>query len=269
MTQKTNENRCIAYATATTYRIKEVTREFRASHRVTPFREVCFVSIREDENGETYGAFIFPYGTVVMWGLTHEEETYVLSTLKPYEEGSYDAPEKEAMPYTYGNRGSITSDRIIVPQGYLNVKLAFSHGLAQSAKLSVFEGIIKKTISTTRTIPEQLAKFGRITLSRKEIRCKMGELFIERSSINLHFDILDTPDYFWEHADLEPLYTLIANHLDLETRVEVLNQRLDVIHDLFEMLGTELNHQHSNRLEWIIILLIVSEVIISLLREFT
>ena len=55
-----------------------------------------------------------------------------------------------------------------------------------------------------------------------------------------------------------------ANYLDIRTRVEILNQRLNVIHDLFEMLGTELNHSHSNRLEWTIIWLILIEVIISL-----
>jgi uncharacterized Rmd1/YagE family protein len=40
-----------------------------------------------------------------------------------------------------------------------------------------------------------------------------------------------------------------------------------VIHELFEMLGNELNHQHSSRLEWTIIGLIVMEVFLTLLRD--
>jgi uncharacterized Rmd1/YagE family protein len=95
----------------------------------------------------------------------------------------------------------------------------------------------------------------------------MGELFIERTSINLHMDVLDTPEFFWEYPELEPLYMMTANYLDIRTRVEVLNQRLDVVHGLFEMLGTELNHLHSSRLEWTIISLIVIEVLVSLLRD--
>ncbi len=79
--------------------------------------------------------------------------------------------------------------------------------------------------------------------------------------------MLDTPEFFWEHSELEPLYALAANYLDLEARVEVLNQRLDVIHELFEMLVNELNHQHSSRLEWTIILLIILEVVLTLLRD--
>lgn len=95
----------------------------------------------------------------------------------------------------------------------------------------------------------------------------MGALFIERSSINLRADVLDTPEFFWEYPELEPLYTMTANYLDVRSRVEILNKRLDIIHDLFEVLGTELNHLHSNRLEMTIILLIVIEVLIALLRD--
>ena len=172
------------------------------------------------------------------------------------------------MAYSYGDKEGVVDDCIILPSPDFNVKLAFSHGLAQSVKLSVFEGIVKKTIDMTRSIPEQLSRYGRIPLSKKEIQCKMGELFIERSSINLHFDVLDVPEYFWDHSDLEPLYTMIATHLDLETRVDVLNRRLDIIHDLFGVLGNELNHQHASRLEWIVIILILIEVTLSLFRDF-
>jgi uncharacterized Rmd1/YagE family protein len=268
MDQPSKESRCVSFSTATSYPVKEVARVFRAKHRVSFFREIIYVNFGEDEEGSETGAFVFGYGTVVMWGLSSDEEKEVLSTLKMYEEGSYDAPEREIMAYSYGNKGAVVDDCIILPSPNFNVKLAFSHGLAQSVKLFVFEGIVKKTIDTTRSIPEQLSRYGRIPLSKKEIQCKMGELFIERSSINLHFDVLDIPEYFWEHSELEPLYTLIATHLDLETRVEVLNRRLDVIHDLFEVLGNELNHQHASRLEWIIIILILIEVALSLLRDF-
>jgi uncharacterized Rmd1/YagE family protein len=38
------------------------------------------------------------------------------------------------------------------------------------------------------------------------------------------------------------------------------------VHELFEMLGNELNHQHSSRLEWTIIWLIIIEVGLSILH---
>lgn len=269
MSQSSRHPRCVSYATATSFHIKELGRIFRTNHHVSFFRDVIYVKF-ENENDEDseIGAFIFGYGTVVMWGLSSDEEDQVLQTLQTHAEGPYDRPEREVMAYGYGKKASVADDRIILPSTTFHAKLAFSHGLAQSVKLAVFEGIVKKTIDITRSIPIQLSQYGKIPLSKKEIQRKMGELFIERSSINLHFDVLDVPEYFWEHADLEPLYAMIASYLDLETRVEVLNRRLDIIHDLFEMLANELNHQHASRLEWIIIVLILIEVALSLLRDF-
>ena len=112
-----------------------------------------------------------------------------------------------------------------------------------------------------------LANLGRISLSRKDISRKIGELFVERNFINLQADILDIPEFFWDHPELEPFYRRTAHYLDITKRAENLNKRLGVIHDLFEMLSNELNHQHSSRLEWTIIILIVIEVIIALLKD--
>ena len=268
MNQSARHSRCVSYATATSYPVKELGRIFRANHHVSFFRDVIYVHFREDEEGGETGAFIFGYGTVVLWGLSPEEEESLLSTLKAHEESPYEKPERESLTYGYGKKPSVADDRIILPSTNFHAKLAFSHGLAQSVKLAVFEGIVKKTIDTSQSIPIHLSRYGKISLSKKEIQRKLGELFIERSSINLHFDVLDIPEYFWEHADLEPLYMLIASYLDLETRVEVLNRRLDIIHDLYDVLGNELNHQHASRLEWIIIVLILIEVTLAVFRDF-
>jgi len=145
--------------------------------------------------------------------------------------------------------------------------LAVSHALAQSVKIDAFEERIETTVQHTKHIPQQLAEEGKVSLSRKEIRKKMGALFLERSSINLHFDILDKPEFFWEYPEVEPLYVMTAHYLDIETRVEVLNQRLGVIHDLFDMLNSEFNHQQSSRLEIVIILLILIEVTVVFFKD--
>ena len=42
---------------------------------------------------------------------------------------------------------------------------------------------------------------------------------------------------------------------------QVLNQRLDILKELFDMLSNEMHNNHSNKLEWIVIILIVIEVV--------
>jgi uncharacterized Rmd1/YagE family protein len=48
----------------------------------------------------------------------------------------------------------------------------------------------------------------------------------------------------------------------MDKRIEIINQRLDVIKELYDMLNEEMHNMHSSRLEWIVIWLIVIEVLI-------
>lgn len=256
---------CRAYCTAASYHIKFLYEKIKGISKATLFRDVVHLPI--DTSQGRADVFYFHYGVTVCWGLSVEEAYLYLNKIKEFEYQPLDEMETDEFTYTLGDVPKIVDDEIILPNDEVVTRLAISHGLAQSVKLISFESALRKTFDHTKYIPEDLARHGRISLSRKEIRRKMGELFIERNSINLHVDVLDTPEFFWEYSELEPLYAMTANYLEIESRVEVLNQRLDVVHELFEMLGNELNHQHSSRLEWTIICLIIIEVVLSIFRD--
>jgi uncharacterized Rmd1/YagE family protein len=99
----------------------------------------------------------------------------------------------------------------------------------------------------------------------------VGDLFVQRNEINLHSDILDTPDYFWEDDKYEPEYNKVWKYLDIDRRVELLNQRLNVMKELLDVLQVQLDTKHASKLDNIIIWLIVCEgvmeVLVILLRR--
>ena len=258
--------RCTAYCTAASYTIPTLLQFLEHRGKPTLYRDVIHTTYAFGE--EAVGdVFIFPYGVIVSWGLSEEEERRVLSDINPFERLSLSKPEYDNFTFSYGSPSKIYQDEIVLQTPSILTKLAVSYGVAQSVKLTVFEDAIRKTIENTKQLPQELVRKGKIPLSRKDISRKIGELFLERNSINLHTDILDTPEFFWEYSELEPFYRSTANYLDISTRMEVLNKRLDIVRELLEMLGNELNHQHSSALEWTIIWLIVIEVIIATLRD--
>eukprot|EP00906_Rhabdomonas_costata_P023872 RCo034409 len=253
---------------------------------------------------EVAEVFFFQYGVVVWWGPSDSwGKLMVLSLLKKFEVKPEESLDLEVCDYSYAmdysphsgdkmgtdseeveeadqqplspwaayvanldpTKSTIANDHFILASRDWEVKLAFSHGLAQSAKLTVFEERIDQVIEVTRKYPEFLAEHGKVELTRQEIAMLKGKLFMHRMDVNLHSDILDTPDYFWEHTDLEPLYYQCRKNMEIDKRVEILNQRLDVVHELFTMLSDELNQKHSSKLEWIIIWLILIEVIVGIL----
>lgn len=258
--------RCTTYCTASTYDIPRLFQSLQNFGSTQLFRDCIHILIKEDKRPKG-DIFYFAYGCVVFWGFTEEEEQTILLSLKEFEKNPNTKAEMDEFTFVYGEGMHIEEDEIALHNKNTLTKLAISHGLAQSVKLTTFEDTIQGTIDKTKYLPEDLSIKGKISMSRKEISRKMGELFIERNFINLHSDILDTPEFFWNYPELEPFYRRTAHYLDVTKRIEVLNRRLTVVHELFEILSNELNHQHSSRLEWTIIILIVIEVVIALLRD--
>lgn len=253
--------RCSAFCTSTAYDISGLLSYLKQRHPVQRFREVLQI---EKGSGEV---FFFPFGAFVCWGVSKEEEEQLLRDIQGFEAAANDITEDDDFSYNYGKKAFVHDDEITLPNNETQTKLAFSHAIAQSVKLGVFEQTIQRTIHLTKELPELLAKKGRIKLSRRDIRRKMGRLFIDRSSINLHQELLDTPEFFWDHQELEPYYRMMSRYLDCQSRVSVLNQRLVILQELFDMLAGELNHQYSSRLEWIIIVLILLEVVIHIFTD--
>lgn len=210
--------------------------------------------------------FYFEYGVVVMWGfqkdqerrIVHDLQLFELDRLKPSE------VETEHLLYYYDPQElpRIWNDVITLKGRKQRTKLTISHALAQSVKLAIFEARMERTINSVQHIPEELAKTGKVTMSRVEISKKIGELFVERMHVNLISNVLDTPDIFWAEPELEPLYQAIRTYMEISRRIEVLNQRCAVISDMLDMLKEHLNAWHGEKLEWIIIILIFLEMVV-------
>ncbi len=258
--------RCTCYCTAASYDIPRLFQYLQRMGTTQLFRDVVHIQIKEDKilKGDL---FYFSYGVTVCWGFTEEDEKEILFSLKEFEKEPAVKAELDEFTFSYADPMKIEEDEIYLHNKSTLTKLAISHGLAQSVKLTTFEELIQNTIDNAKHLPAELARKGKIPLSRKDISRKMGELFIERNFINLHSEILDTPEFFWNYPELEPFYRRTAYYLDVTKRVEILNKRLNVIHELFEILSSELNHQHSSRLEITIVLLILIEVMLAVLRD--
>ncbi|MCB1136612.1 MAG: RMD1 family protein, partial [Chlamydiia bacterium] len=227
--------------------------------------DVTHINLADAE--ATRDAFFFPYGVAVFWNVEPEVEQGLLAMAQGYGDGQANLREEDEFPFSYGSTAAISKREIILPGDSTLNKLAASHAIAQSTKLCVFEKTIFQLIRNTEPIPLEMASTGRQPLRAKGLRKMMGQLYIDLSSVNLHIDLLDEPEFFWDYEEVEPIYAMTSHYLDIEDRVHVLNRRLEVVRDLFEMLSDEIKHKQSSRLELTIIWLIVIEVLITLGKD--
>ncbi|ATY60487.1 sporulation RMD1 [Cordyceps militaris] len=221
-----------------------------------------------DTQIHTPEVFLFDYGVVVIWGMSESEEARFLKYISKFEleKLAPDDVETEQFNFYYTKeyQARIYNDFITLrdKNNYMT-KLAISHALAQSVKTSLFEELISSTVETCKDIPTQIALTGKIALSRSQINMQIGELFILRINIHLNGSVLDTPELFWVEPQLEPVYQAVRSYLEMDQRVGLLTERLDVIADLLAVLKDQLSHGHGEKLEWIVIVLIAMEIVVA------
>lgn len=259
--------RCANYTTAEEYNLSLLTKNL-ASHTdgfkdIQKFDDAVYAAFKQGH------AFFFSYGCFVTWNLDAADDKKIADILHEVAKDLVELGNDE-FDYEFGKKQKVAQDNITLVQGddVIFQMLAVSHGLSQSMKLSYFEDRVLKRINETKHIPEELAKEGRINMSRREISRQIGSLFLDRSSVNIHSDILDTPVFFWDHPEYEEIYFMTIKDQDLHARTAVLNTRLDIIRDLFEVLNDQINLRHSVFLEWIIIILISMEVTLTIFLHY-
>jgi uncharacterized Rmd1/YagE family protein len=176
--------------------------------------------------------------------------------------------ELEELHFTYSPhtiKPRIYNDMVTLKSGDHMIKLAMSHAIAQSTKLSRFEARMDGTMHDVRHVPKTLALKGKLGLKREEILKVSGRLFKLRVDVNLSSNILDTPEFFWEdEPSLNPLYTAVREYLEIEQRILVLNERCKVFLDLTEIIADSIAEYNMSRITWIIIILIALSLTVSI-----
>jgi uncharacterized Rmd1/YagE family protein len=246
--------RCNIYYLAEKIELNSLRDFLKKRHEHLTFKEK--VGIRTLPSGLI---FYFPNGIVIIWGFSNLENEHIVTEITPF----LVHPVKkitESLSYSIGKGSTeIKDDHIHLETKDPSLWLSLSFALAQSIQLSQFEEIIQKTVEKTKYIPRSLAQKGKISLSAAELAKFRGKIFMERSYINLHFNFLDSPEFLWENPEYEKYYQKFSKYLEIKERSDILNKKLDVLHDIFEVLSDEQKHRHSSLLEWIIIVLIAVE----------
>lgn len=221
--------------------------------------------------------FIFEFGPVIFWGFSKREERQFLDLIADHlvaEDERLSSDEFEAgkddMTFAVSPEAeviSINNDVVTLPEHTsAKSRLSVSFAVAQSAVLAIFEHRSNDRIEKFKFLPETLATCGSVKLSPKALGNMIGEVYVIRHDVNLHTEILDTPDFFWKEEAFTGVYQMTMRYLEMENRTEILNKRLDMLRELLQVLQQQHENVQMLKLEWIIIWLIVASVAIEVIN---
>ncbi|KAL4764040.1 RMD1 family protein [Aspergillus foveolatus] len=229
--------------------------------------------------------FVFSYGVVVFWNFTAKQERDILADLAfatssatgspitlatlPLQEEDFETEEFHFEYSTEISRPRVYNDMITLRSGDHMIKLAISHGIAQSTKLCFFEEVMARQMAEAKDVPRRLAMTGKLGLKREEVFRILGKLFKSRVEVNLSSNVLDVPNFFWEsEPTLYPLYIAVREYLEIKPRIQVLNERCRVFLDLAEILSDSIADSNTSHQTWIIIVLIVISILVTISEVF-
>lgn len=219
--------------------------------------------------------FIFHYGVVVFWNFTEAQEKNILGDLtfaenktmihRPLDEQDIEIEEFHFEYDMETERPRIFNDVLTLRSGDHIIKLTLSYAIAQSSKLSRFESRISPILTSVTRLPKRLALYGTLGLKREQLLKKSGKLFKLRVDVNLSSNILDTPDFFWSvEPSLHPLYVAMREYLEIDKRVQVVNDRCKVFLEFFDICVDSVAERNMARVTWWFIIVILLGVLFSL-----
>ncbi|EDK47314.1 conserved hypothetical protein [Lodderomyces elongisporus NRRL YB-4239] len=218
--------------------------------------------------------FVFGYGIIVLWIFSEIHEKNILADLAFSDENLLINPideediETEEFHFEYDSqihRPRIYNDMITLRSGDHLIKLTMSYAIAQLTKLGLFESRMVSILHLISKLPKKLALTGRIGLKRNQLLKKSGKLFKLRVDVNLSSSILDTPEFFWSFEPaLHPLYSAVRDYLEIDQRVQVLNDRCKVFLEFVDIVTDSMNEKNTNRITWMIIVIIFLSLFVSL-----
>ncbi len=209
---------------------------------------------------------IFPFGSIVFVNLQHHEIVDIVNHLMTVDHTlinpNYGYTDDYKLELTQEDE-SVDYDAMWVHNladyqtGILSVVLA------KSVALEKVEADIEDLLDEIEPIIDRL-QHGNLS-ARDDTVAKIASRILRfKYSTVSYIMLLDKPDITWNDSDAEMMYTNLSRVFELDERYDKLQAKSSTLMDILQMFTSLAQHRKSNSLEWVIIILIGVEIVISL-----
>lgn len=216
-------------------------------------------------------AALFRYGVAVFAGLTPVEEDSVLSQIKARVARPFAKAEEETAMI------QLASDQEdhVPPGGPIHLRsllpekvLVIADALAKSVVLARDEREVAAVFDVIEPLARRLGEGGGLPAKRTDMLKLIGKSLRVQHSMSGRVAVEEKPDALWDRPDLERLYARLEDEYELKERAVALGRKLEVIKETATAFTDLIDTRRSLRLEWAIVLLIVSEIVLTLYQLF-
>lgn len=214
---------------------------------------------------------LFRYGAAVMAGLSPVEEDDLLRKIAARVSGPYTPMDDEVATVVLDSSG----DDQIPPGGPLQLReltnerfLIIADALGKSVALAHNERQVGAVFDVIDPLASTMAAEGTVPGNRKQLLKLVGEALLVEHRMSGRVAVEDKPDVLWDRPDLERLFLRLRDEYELTERATALANKLAVIQTTTRAITDLIDAQRSLRLEAVIVLLIVFEIVLTFVEWF-
>ncbi len=215
-------------------------------------------------------AVLFRYGTAVLFDVKPVAEATFLAMLAPMVSQPYAEHLTESIDVRVdpAAREGARNDVVWLQSASVERLQLVADVLARSTMLDLYERKVSDSFEYIEPIAENLRRHGMDRRRTRELRRYIGETLLSEHRMVGRVQVADKPELLWEHPELDPLYQRIEDEFEISERQLVLERKLDLVSRTARTMLELLQTQHSLRVEWYIVVLIVVEILLTLYQMF-
>ncbi|WP_055442627.1 RMD1 family protein [Lacinutrix himadriensis] len=214
------------------------------------------------KSSENKFIYIFQYGMVSFFNMNAIEIAAALEEIKPFCTTYISEKLSEDIQIeVQENALKVEFNKVILPA--LNdemIRLVMLNA-SQSVALDRYADITEELLIETHEHTKYLENKGKLDISGNTLKRFIGRVLNIKNRISENLYIFDSPDSTWENEQLNKLNQELKISFDLKDRYRLIHDRIEIIKENLELFKDIMDHKESSRLEWIIIILIVIEVV--------
>ncbi|WP_282081501.1 RMD1 family protein [Aquimarina algiphila] len=206
--------------------------------------------------------YVFKYGVVSFYNIPKDTAEQICNEILMYGKNLMKEEISETISIIIGGESnSVTLGTVVLKEFSIESLRLIMLNISQSVALNNYSNISEQILEDTKVHTSYLEEKGKLDISGKNLKKYIGGVLNIKNKISENLYIFDSHDVTWDDEILNRLDQNLKRIFDLKDRYRSIHDRIEIIKENLELFKDIMFHKESSKLEWIIIILILVEVI--------
>ena len=254
----------VAYQVASTINVKSSKQQLQWQLLFQDSDELFYSSSKDKY------IYIFHYGMVSFFNMSIDEINEALEKIKPFCQNYFSERISEEVNILIQPKTlQVNFENIVLPEFNTEMIRVVMLNASQSVALNRYSEITEELLIATNEHTKYLENKGKLDISGNKLKRFIGKVLNIKNKISENLYIFDSPEITCENEQLNKLNQDLKQSFDLKDRYRLIHDRIEIIKENLELFIDIMDHKESSRLEWIIIILILVEVVDMFILKIT